>query len=96
MASRCTWAFFLPCSYDSHFGGGHLCVWRQGGDSLFMKAFYDKGRVSELLKAVPIYAVLSEDIGLRGAHYVAFRVSRRSALLASVEHVSRMCREKGS
>lgn len=39
-----------------------------------MKAFYDKGRVSGLLKSVPVYAVLEEDIGLRGAHFVAFRV----------------------
>lgn len=40
-----------------------------------MMAFYDKGRVSGLLKSVPVYAVLEEDIGLRGAHFVAFRVS---------------------
>lgn len=39
-----------------------------------MKGFYDKGRVSGLLKAVPVYAVLVEDIGLRGAHFVAIRV----------------------
>lgn len=47
----------------------------QGMDSPFMKAFYDKGRVSSLLKSVPVYAVLVEDIGLRGAHFVASRVS---------------------
>ncbi|CAM9123498.1 unnamed protein product [Pylaiella littoralis] len=46
----------------------------QGADSPFMKAFYDKGRVSGLLRAVPVYAVLIEDIGLRGAHFVAFRL----------------------
>ncbi|CAN0499677.1 unnamed protein product, partial [Scytosiphon promiscuus] len=40
-------------------------------DSPFMKAFYDKGRVASLLKNVPVYAVLVEDIGLRGAHFVA-------------------------
>lgn len=40
-----------------------------------MKGFYDKGRVSGLLKDVPVYAVLVEDIGLRGAHFVAMRVS---------------------
>ncbi len=39
-----------------------------------MKGFYDKGRVSGLLKDVPVYAVLVEDIGLRGAHFVAMRV----------------------
>lgn len=42
-----------------------------------MKGFYDKGRVSSLLKAVPVYAVLVEDIGLRGAHFVAYRVRVR-------------------
>lgn len=46
----------------------------QGADGPFMKAFYDKGRVSGLLEEVPIYAVLVEDIGLRGAHFVAARV----------------------
>lgn len=46
----------------------------KGADSPFMKGFYDKGRVSGLLKDVPVYAVLVEDIGLRGAHFVAFRV----------------------
>lgn len=40
-----------------------------------MKAFRDKGRVSGILEYVPVYAVLEEDIGLRGAHVVAFRVS---------------------
>lgn len=39
-----------------------------------MKGFYDKGRVAGLLQAVPVYAVLVEDIGLRGAHFVAMRV----------------------
>lgn len=46
----------------------------KGADSPFMKGFYDKGRVSGLLKAVPVYAVLVEDVGLRGAHFVASRV----------------------
>ena len=52
----------------------------QGEDSPFMQSFYDKGRVSGLLKSVPIYAVLGEDLGLRGAHFVAYRVSTSSAL----------------
>eukprot|EP00903_Cladosiphon_okamuranus_P012608 g11797.t1 len=46
----------------------------QGGDSPFMKGFHDKGRVAGLLQAVPVYAVLVEDIGLRGAHFVAMRL----------------------
>ncbi|CAM9447383.1 unnamed protein product [Discosporangium mesarthrocarpum] len=44
----------------------------QGTDSPFIKAFYDKGRVSSALRNVPIYAVMEENIGQRGAHYVAF------------------------
>ena len=46
----------------------------QGKESAFMTAFHDKGRVSPLLRRVPVYAVLSEDIGERGAHLVAFRL----------------------
>lgn len=52
-----------------------------------MKGFYDKGRVSGLLKVVPVYAVLVEDIGLRGAHFVAFRVSARVYVCACVHNV---------
>eukprot|EP00904_Undaria_pinnatifida_P011444 jgi/Undpi1/742/HiC_scaffold_10.g04206.m1 len=48
----------------------------KGEDSPFMKAFRDKGRVSGILEYVPVYAVLEEDIGLRGAHVVAFRMYR--------------------
>ncbi|CAM9327330.1 unnamed protein product [Ascophyllum nodosum] len=51
--------------------------WLQGEDSPFMQSFYDKGRVSGLLKSVPIYAVLGEDLGLRGAHFVAYRMYTR-------------------
>jgi len=46
----------------------------RGEKTAFMQAFYDKGRVSPLLKRVPMYAVLAEDIGQRGAHLVAFRL----------------------
>jgi glucokinase len=46
----------------------------KGVDSPFMAAFRDKGRLSPLLKRVPVYAVLAEDIGQRGAHLVAFRL----------------------
>lgn len=56
----------------------------QGDDSPFMKAFYDKGRVSGILNAVPIYAVLGEDMGLRGAHFVAYRVGTHTLSYAVV------------
>ena len=42
-------------------------------NSAFMEAFFDKGRLSPLLKRVPLYAVLAEDIGQRGAHLVAYK-----------------------
>ena len=51
----------------------------KGEKSLFMQAFRDKGRLSPLLKRVPVYAVLAEDIGQRGAHLVAFRLMKSSA-----------------
>lgn len=45
-----------------------------GDKSLFMTAFRDKGRVSPFLKKIPLYAVLVEDLGERGAHWVAIKV----------------------
>ncbi|CAM9622567.1 unnamed protein product [Chrysoparadoxa australica] len=49
-------------------------TWLQGEDSPFMKAFHHKGRVSPLLQEIPVYAVMQEDIGQRGSHFVAFRM----------------------
>ena len=46
----------------------------EGASSPFMTAFHDKGRLTPLLKRVPVFAVLAEDIGQRGAHLVAFRL----------------------
>lgn len=45
----------------------------QGKDSPFMKAYLDKGRLNPLLETVPIFAVMTEDIGLRGARVCAER-----------------------
>ena len=45
-----------------------------GEDSPFMKAYKDKGRLSELVNSVPLFAVKVEDLGLRGARVCAFRV----------------------
>jgi glucokinase len=45
-------------------------------NSPFMAAFHDKGRLSPLLKRVPLYAVMVEDIGQRGAHLVAYKQLR--------------------
>eukprot|EP00965_Chrysotila_dentata_P237863 6202164-Pleurochrysis_carterae.AAC.1 len=50
----------------------------RGANSPFMRAFYDKGRVSTLLKSVPLYVVLAEDIGQapRAANCASERESR--------------------
>jgi glucokinase len=53
----------------------------KGEDSPFMKAYKDKGRLSELVKSIPLFAVLVEDIGLRGARVCAMRVSVYRLLL---------------
>jgi Glucokinase len=52
-----------------------LLDWIRGEGTPFMKAFLDQGRVTPLVSSIPVYAVLEEDIGQRGAHYVAFTVS---------------------
>ncbi|KAG7372025.1 glucokinase [Nitzschia inconspicua] len=41
--------------------------WIEGKDTCFMKAYRDKGRVSPILENVPLFAVLTEDLGVRGA-----------------------------
>ena len=47
----------------------------EGIDSPFMKAYLDKGRLGPLLDTVPLFAVKTEDTGLRGARVCAERVS---------------------
>ena len=37
----------------------------QGENSLFMKAYNDKGRASVVLKKVPLFAVMADDLGVR-------------------------------
>lgn len=60
--------------------------WIKGKDSHFLKAFYDKGRVSPILDNVPVLAVMTEDMGVRGARknaqiqYEKFE-ARKTALL---------------
>lgn len=41
-------------------------------NGLFMKALIDKGRLSFMVKKIPIYAVLVEDLGERGAYRQAY------------------------
>ena len=39
----------------------------------FMATFLDKGRLTQTMRTIPVYAVMDEMVGLHGAHYVAFR-----------------------
>lgn len=45
-----------------------------GGHSAFMEAFLDKGRVTPMLMRVPVYIVMGEDMGERGAMLKATRI----------------------
>ncbi|KAL7430478.1 hypothetical protein ACHAXM_002217 [Skeletonema potamos] len=45
----------------------------QGEDSPFMKAYLDKGRLTGLIASIPLFAVMNEDVGLRGARVCAER-----------------------
>lgn len=43
-----------------------------GPNGKFMTALKDKGRVSGVIDDIPIYAVMVEDLGERGAHFMAY------------------------
>jgi hypothetical protein len=43
----------------------------------FLAAFHDKGRVSKVLDNVKVTLVKADDLGLRGAHFVADSLARR-------------------
>lgn len=42
-----------------------------GPESDFMHRFWDKGRLSSIMADFPLYVVMKEDLGLRGAHSIA-------------------------
>lgn len=63
-----------------------LIKYIEGEDSPFMKAYRDKGRVSPLLDTIPLFAVMVEDLGLRGAHFCALKLCR--SLIASEQLIS--------
>jgi glucokinase len=48
-------------------------------DGVFMRAFVDKGRYTDLVKAVPVHVVLNEQAALRGAAYYGALVSGEQA-----------------
>ncbi|KAG2771220.1 hypothetical protein Pcac1_g17783 [Phytophthora cactorum] len=41
---------------------------------IFLNSVFDKGRVSPAIKACPIYLVLTEELGERGAHFFAYQL----------------------
>mmetsp|Transcript_75069 Transcript_75069/g.150907 ORF Transcript_75069/g.150907 Transcript_75069/m.150907 type:complete len:476 (-) Transcript_75069:27-1454(-) len=47
------------------------------GHGQFLAAFRDKGRLSPLLLRVPVYAVMDQGLGQRGAHYIAVKLLRQ-------------------
>jgi glucokinase len=52
---------------------------------IFLKAVFNKGRISTALQQIPIYLVLTEDLGERGAHFYAYQLlkSYQSSALGS-------------
>ncbi|TMW55705.1 hypothetical protein Poli38472_010587 [Pythium oligandrum] len=57
-------------------------------NSVFKDAMFDKGRVSPAIKAVPVYLVLTEDIGERGAHYYAYQLLKSTQTGENIEGVA--------
>ena len=45
-------------------------------NSLFLQSYRYKGRVQPLLDRIPLYAVLVQDLGIRGAHHAALQAYR--------------------
>lgn len=72
---------YLPAG-GLYIGGGlapkHR-AWIEKNNSLFMKGFLDKGRMSNVVTRIPLRLVLAEDIGERGAQLVAMQAVRRAA-----------------
>ncbi|OQR98457.1 glucokinase [Achlya hypogyna] len=61
--------------------------------SLFLDSLFDKGRVSPALKVLPIYLVLTEDLGERGAHYYAYQLLGKTILDAQRAEPSAFARQ---
>ena len=55
-----------------------------GRDSPFTKAYLDAGHFNPFVDTVPLFAVMTEDIGLRGARVCAERVSDFSVSVQNV------------
>ena len=51
-------------------------------DGHFLHSFLDKGRLSFLLEQIPVYAVMDQSLGQRGAHYVAVKLLKEALMVA--------------
>jgi hypothetical protein len=60
----------------------------EGANSTFLKAYHDKGRVKTLLDTIPLFAVMVEDLGLRGAHVCAKQVTLFHFLCKHVDRLA--------
>ena len=63
----------------------------KGMDTPFIKAYLDKGRMTPLCESIPLFAVLSEDIGLRGARVCAERVSLFEEIMFHFQRIFLTC-----
>ena len=63
----------------------------EGPDSAFMRSYLDKGRVRPLLDKVPLFAVMTEDLGVRGAHKAAVLVSEVNRVRLSEFLMTKRC-----
>lgn len=50
-----------------------------GSEGLFYDAMLDKGRVSGMLRSIPVYAVMADNLGERGALYMALLLLQQKA-----------------
>ena len=57
-----------------------------------MQAYLDKGRVRTLLDNVPVFAVMTEDLGVRGAYKCAMMVSLETFVLMAQQKSWLCCR----
>lgn len=56
----------------------------EGKDTKFMKSYKDKGRVKGVIETVPCFAVMVEDLGVRGAYKCAMMVGTLDIIIGSL------------
>jgi len=60
----------------------------QTTDGDFIRSFLDKGRLSFLLEQIPVYAVMDQSLGQRGAHYVAVKLLKQALEATESENIA--------